>query len=424
MSELEELKKAKLRNYTVNTFKKYCLKDNEWGSSKRRRIINQASITVYTLWHKKLLSRKFILTQGYENKERYSEVIEVQRILAGEKKKINRFIYYSMCHGIYVSYTKNEWYESSLQTLQLDGMRGSYYYEETNKYNDYQKYLDKSIHKYCAIEKLHIKYESELFYYLVDFNAHPELEMLLKLGLKHIYLYEKRLIRWKKKGINMLGINKNELKYLQSGMSLKSFRNIRDFVNKHNLSVEHAKTYLYFKENNIDLPLKQIEYASNVDMYLYKDYIDFINELGIPNSANIKYPKDLKKAHDELVKQIQTVKNEEQNKKIMDQFKKFEKLIYENEKFCIFPTMSIDELIEESKVLDHCVRTYAEQVANGETEIMFVREKDKKDKPLYTLELKQKRIIQFRAKNNTMPKEEAIDFVKEWSKKNKLQCNL
>lgn len=138
----------------------------------------------------------------------------------------------------------------------------------------------------------------------------------------------------------------------------------------------------------------------------------------------VLFPINFKVKHDELMNKLEEVKSEIFNKSIMKQSEKYKKLIYENEKFCIFPTSSADELIEESKALDHCVRTYAERVANGETEIMFVREKDKKDKPLYTLELKQKRIIQFRAKNNTMPKEEAIDFVKEWSKKNKLQCNL
>ena len=94
----------------------------------------------------------------------------------------------------------------------------------------------------------------------------------------------------------------------------------------------------------------------------------------------------------------------------------------------IRPCYESKELINESKVLNHCVRTYAKKIANGESLIMFVRKHDEIDTPFVTVEL-QKRgksknynyVEQVRAKDNKAPDNFTTNFIHKWMKKNKLK---
>lgn len=86
----------------------------------------------------------------------------------------------------------------------------------------------------------------------------------------------------------------------------------------------------------------------------------------------------------------------------------------------IKPAKSQQELINESETLHHCVRSYADRMSKKETAIFFIREKTQADRPLYTLELKGKKVIQARGKNNCQLDPEAQDFVKKWEKRYRL----
>ena len=60
----------------------------------------------------------------------------------------------------------------------------------------------------------------------------------------------------------------------------------------------------------------------------------------------------------------------------------------------------LQELKAEGKALSHCVGTYADRVAGGKTVIVFVRQKEKIDNPLYTLEISDGKIVQLRGMKN------------------------
>lgn len=85
----------------------------------------------------------------------------------------------------------------------------------------------------------------------------------------------------------------------------------------------------------------------------------------------------------------------------------------------IRPAESPHELAMEGAILHHCVGGYAKRVANGETLIMFVRQKSEPDKPYYTLELMGKEVIQCRTLNNdSYEKNQAVkSFVEAWLRK-------
>lgn len=94
------------------------------------------------------------------------------------------------------------------------------------------------------------------------------------------------------------------------------------------------------------------------------------------------------------------------------------RMSFADNNFLIRPAISSNELVAESLELHHCVRTYAERVSKGETEIFFVRRKKEKDKPFITVELKANKVIQARAKYNERPSDEVIEFINEWADKN------
>ena len=141
-------------------------------------------------------------------------------------------------------------------------------------------------------------------------------------------------------------------------------------------------------------------------------------------SYRVLTPSVLLEAHDVAYKAMRDLNDERLEKGILENYEKHVDLIYSNDKYLIRPVKSNKELKQESKALNHCVRTYATQVSSGSTEIMFVRLNDKPDVPLYTLELKKNVIRQFRADHNAVPPDDAFSFVREWADKFKLDKEL
>ena len=141
-------------------------------------------------------------------------------------------------------------------------------------------------------------------------------------------------------------------------------------------------------------------------------------------SYKVLTPSNLVEAHNVAYKSMRATEDARFEQGILDNYEKHIELCYSNGKYLIRPVKTNAELKKESETLNHCVRTYADDVSKGHTEIMFVRLSDKPDVPLYTLELKKKVIKQFRADHNAVPPDDAFSFVREWADKFKLDKEL
>ena len=75
---------------------------------------------------------------------------------------------------------------------------------------------------------------------------------------------------------------------------------------------------------------------------------------------------------------------------------------------------SSGDLEAEGKALSHCVRTYAERMAKGETTIVFVRKAEDPGTPFYTMEIKDGQVVQLRGKHNCAPTPDVMKFEKEF----------
>lgn len=128
-----------------------------------------------------------------------------------------------------------------------------------------------------------------------------------------------------------------------------------------------------------------------------------------------RYPKDLRKAHDKAVVDYRSWKKKEETRKEKWIAKRTKEVLekatgsgYEMKAagLMIVIPKSSEEIKKEGELQHHCVGTYVERVARGETMILFVRKEEAPDKPYFTMEWKKDHVAQCRGKHNAdMPKE-------------------
>lgn len=150
---------------------------------------------------------------------------------------------------------------------------------------------------------------------------------------------------------------------------------------------------------------------------LYRDYRNMLDKLNTPASTNQTiYPKDLKAAHDDAVMKFNTIKHEASNKAYRRRLKGLSKYEYQSTKYSIIVPKRLEDVLEEGKILNHCVGSYVEGVSEGKTTILFLRKTEEIEKPFYTVEYKDNAVRQCRGENNSKRTEEIEDFLDEWKK--------
>ncbi len=166
---------------------------------------------------------------------------------------------------------------------------------------------------------------------------------------------------------------------------------------------------------------------------LAKDWLDYISWC-----AALKYdtkdiyvllPPNFAKAHDRVMKEYQVFKDERERKR-QEKFEKLVKkalnaaegipaMVMKAGGLMIILPKSGAEIKEEGRTLHHCVGTYVERVAKGETMILFVRKEAAPDVPYFTLEYKGGKVVQCRGRNNCAMTKEVKAFVEAFERKMK-----
>lgn len=167
---------------------------------------------------------------------------------------------------------------------------------------------------------------------------------------------------------------------------------------------------------------------NHIDFRYYIDYLKLMKQCGVPINESNACPKDLQRAHRDMVDLFNALekerREEEKRKREAETKKKFEQITKARKNMemtingyvFILPKRASD-LVEEGSALHHCVGTYVEDHASGETTIVFIRNSDKLDRPLYTMEFRKKDIVQIRAKYNKKPPNEVFEAAEIWKKK-------
>lgn len=332
------------------------------------------------------------------------------------------------------------------------------------KYPDYEIKKDRfGLHKgkwyfnYCwpmvspneFLQKYDIKYsgyteESELdfFDYITNYIENPKCELLMKAGLGYWTKYIKHLDTSKKAIHEVFKINQDQVPLLQSkSFGYKELMVARRYgyttmqeINTR-LVIRHLCRKERYYDNSEDEWYKEIlkreetfKYLVNrkmcSKMFSFYDYIDYLKELkelGALSDPKALYPKQFQKAHREAMKKIKKKESEKLLKGFEKSYSKYKKYEFKKGNLLIIAVSVPEQLYKESETLEHCVRDYDEDVAEGKTEIMFIRNAKTPNKPYYTLELKKKKVEQIRGFDNCEPNKKVKDFVKEWSKKFKIK---
>ena len=287
----------------------------------------------------------------------------------------------------------------------------------------------------------------KLIGYLSDFLKHPSIELLEKAGFET--LVKQRAAGMTTKAINIRGtslrkilkLNGAEVRYLQGidpsmGFmedigSIRKYwpacriEDIEDVEKIFPRFIQDRKKETIERNARWDKALKMLiennrmHLHSGRIMYLtdYADYLGWVEEMGIRKDKRVIYPKDFQKAHDELMGKRMLEKEKYENAN----FWRWELTItkmkeaYIADGIMIIPAGSPQDLRNESSVLNHCVRTYVERVAQGETAILFIRRVEEPEKPWFTLELSRDgRIVQCRGMYNCDYPDEVARFIKKW----------
>lgn len=154
-------------------------------------------------------------------------------------------------------------------------------------------------------------------------------------------------------------------------------------------------------------------YSSTFYLCDYRDYLRMQKEMY--GKIKEKYPKYWLSEKQILVNKYndwKTLRAKLGFELNQNELKKFE---YENEKYkVVIPLMSSD-IIDEAHQQQHCVASYVDRIARGETHIVFIRCVDKLEESVLTVEINTKdEVCQVRGFMNRNYTKEEYDFMKEW----------
>lgn len=130
----------------------------------------------------------------------------------------------------------------------------------------------------------------------------------------------------------------------------------------------------------------------------------------------ILYPPHFIDAHDRADAALQAKKIKIKQEQIKAITKKCKKYQYEEGDYFIRQPHTPEEIIEEGRILRHCVGGYAKRHFEGSTTIMFLRKKEEPDIPFYTIEVDNKqKIVQCYGYRNNLetPKPDEIKLLEK-----------
>lgn len=399
-------------------------------------------INTLELWRGKLLMRTFAFKPKRDRK--YNDPIqEVCRRLEGEKEVIlcqidnypmsGHVVYYTDTGRWVTKKDQGEWYSW------YRGDKKNWWFCDSDMF-DVGEWIQRLGIQYCGYDSPDYINRMSFFKYVEMYRKYPKIELLAKSGWGHL-ISGARYFNFSGKSFEQIFKIPKCWKEHMSRLDVIDILLIR----KHKISsIEelatakeiNARKAKYINQNISAKMLAYILDQCSFGIYVcgvwvngkgkngiaeYNDYLRLATEMGYPmDHKEVLYPKNIKLYHDDLQKKYKQIKSELVNKGIKATANKLMKYRYESDGLIIVPAQSNEELIAESKALNHCVRTYAEKVAEGKTGIMFVRKSEAPDVPYVTLELNGKKVIQVRAEYNNVPAPEVSDMVRRWEKKFRL----
>lgn len=398
-----------------------------------------------------IVIRGFSQEQWYRNRDYHDPHIythEYERIMIFDNGTVKRYEW-----GSY----KNKYERWIFDKSYFPRKRTHYWTERIKLYKRNLGQLKKtSLLKHSAID-LWPELPMSTTNYIAYERGNPAVEMLARLGMFRLakdLIYENHddidaLISKKETELpKILNIDKERLKRLRkmdgNAFSLEwlQVEKMENTIWPDEMIKEYGENEIVctdFSFLNINLSKKKIynylkKQASIMDDTLYQALVTWRNYTNMADSMKmdtkndqIARPKDLKRAHDELILikqksglEKETKKIEKKWPKVNSQLPKLKKFEFTQGEFTIVAPENVMDIVKEGTILRHCVHTcdyYFDRISNDESYLFFLRRSSQPDVPWYTLEvepsgnIRQKRTT---GDNQNEDFQKAVKFLKKW----------
>jgi len=150
----------------------------------------------------------------------------------------------------------------------------------------------------------------------------------------------------------------------------------------------------------------------------YRDYLNMcVQERYDMKNSFVLFPKDLQKAHDIVAARIQHRVDAKARRKFRAVYKRVgDSLDFESQGMRIVCPAAPRDIIAEGQALHHCVGSYVNRIDDEKCLILFVRRCEDVSKPFYTIELRNRDVVQLKGVNNTTATPEVQAFVDLWTR--------
>lgn len=412
--------------------------------AKMGRIYDRDTVqTVQRTGPQELVIRIIKAEYSYEKDKSKAEVYENARIFVGMSKAGSFYVqsYYLSCN-------------SGILTDWRQGCRPAYICYRYNFAGDtcahvYCASLGKELAgtpwQYCPIEQFISHFDDghmDLTCFLREYLEHPRLEHLVKTGFYNLasdlvyrYDYDKvTLDETRNRTHQILGVAAEDVDFLReldiSREELKRFRELSGVKARRQL-------FRWAKERGITrdiAPVLKFVTAHRLMRYVdaqtpmdrkaqdtlseYRDYLEMCAKLNYATmDKSVLYPKNLRTAHDRAAKQVKIRADKLTRRNFRLAYQRISgALDYTSGGMTIVLPSTPDELAAEGSALHHCVGGYADRVARKECIIVFVRRTDEPQKPYYTAEIRDGRVVQLRGLQNCDPTPEVQAFSDAWER--------
>ena len=170
--------------------------------------------------------------------------------------------------------------------------------------------------------------------------------------------------------------------------------------------------------------------SPNFNLYVryYQDYLTMVKDMEM---ANIYHPQfkdanDIKRMHDEVLEIYNVKKTIIESEKFAKRVETWKRFEYVDSDFSVIAPTKAEDLANEGAKLHHCVKSYIRRVADGETNIVFIRKNTDLEKPFFTVEITNNDTIQqvHGFDNRNADTEKGLtEFVEKWAKDKKLELS-
>jgi hypothetical protein len=278
--------------------------------------------------------------------------------------------------------------------------------------------------------------------YLSGYLDSPALEQLSKIGMTRLVRaafgnsYSWHHVFDKPDASNpaeALGVTKQELKEMRalniSGEGLELWKDMKKagyFVNTEMMKRlwKFGITQFCYLEQIAKYGdiLKTLDYMQKQgekerDLNDWADYLRNCKRLGYDiRDKHVKYPRDFRKMHDRVAEEVVKVQSKLRHRAFRTLYRKYSDIYgFEDRNYVVVFPKTPNDLIREGREMDHCVGTYIDRYADGESIILFIRRREAPDVPFITAEVSpDNRPVQIQDKHDTEPPEKVMKFWKKY----------